>query len=76
MKSQPGADPPSFADKPLLAFISGAGQDDRDRSISDVLAFDFETLAETHDYIQWRFLGTRTEASALPNPNFEDNVCG
>ncbi len=42
-------------ENPLLAFYCGRGRDDRERLLEDILAFSFDELERTHDYIQWLF---------------------
>lgn len=39
----------------LVEFYRGYGHDHRGRTLSDILAFDFDELEFHHDYIQWLF---------------------
>jgi hypothetical protein len=50
---------------PWLEFYRGRGRDARGRTLDEILAWDFDTLEFTHDYIQWLF--PLPEASAF-NP--------
>lgn len=39
----------------LVAFFEGSAPDDRDRFLTDILAFDDEQIERVHDFIQWLF---------------------
>ena len=39
----------------LVAFYRGDAPDDRGRRLDKILAWDFDRLESTHDYIQWLF---------------------
>ena len=45
--------------QPLLQFYTGQKKDHRDRSISDIWAFDYETLENKHDIVQMMFPSNR-----------------
>jgi len=50
---------------PAVAFYSG-GQDDRGRTLEEILAWDNSKLESVHDYIQWVF-PTRQPSSVNPS---------
>src|SRR5438046_3715310 len=39
----------------IYQFVTGDGKDDKDRYHYDILAFEEEEYASTHDFIQWAF---------------------